>query len=210
MKISSNGLNLIKKFEGCRLTAYKCFSHEKYYTIGYGHYGADVKKGSRITQEDADKLLLSDIARFEKAVNKISQVKGLQNAYDALVSFTYNCGEGNLKTLCNGRDLRTISDKITLYNKSGGAVVTGLVKRRNEEKALILKDLDKESAAEYYKACGSGYNSIVDALKSIGVDSSYKNRKNIAIANGITGYSGKPNENISMLILLKQGRLRKV
>ena len=47
MKISSNGLNLLKRFEGCRLTAYKCFSHEKYYTIGYGHYGADVKEGQR-------------------------------------------------------------------------------------------------------------------------------------------------------------------
>ena len=46
MNVSENGLNIIRKYEGCRLTAYKAVSTEKYYTIGYGHYGADVKKGS--------------------------------------------------------------------------------------------------------------------------------------------------------------------
>lgn len=210
MKISSNGLNLLKRFEGCRLTAYKCFSHERYYTIGYGHYGADVKEGQRITQAEADKLLLSDIARFEKAVNKIAQVKGKQNAYDALVSFTYNCGENNLKKLCEGRDLRTIADKIVLYNKSGGATVTGLVRRRNEERALILLDLGEDAGVSYYPKCNSKYNSIVDGLKSVGVDASYSNRKKIAGVNNIAGYTGKASENVALLTLLKQGKLRSV
>ena len=208
MKLSNNGLELIKKFEGCRLTAYKCFSHEKYYTIGYGHYGSDVKAGQTITQQQADELLRKDVARFEKAVNKIQQVKGLQNAFDALVSFTYNCGENNLHKLCDGRDLKTISDKIILYNKSGGATVTGLVKRRTEERALLMRDLTP--VVNCYPVCSSKYSSIVDALKSIGVDSTYKNRKKIATANGISNYTGKANENIALLNMLKKGSLRRV
>ena len=208
MKLSNNGLELIKKFEGCRLTAYKCFSHEKYYTIGYGHYGADVKAGQTITQQQADELLRKDVARFEKSVNKIQQVKGLQNAFDALVSFTYNCGEGNLKTLCDGRDLHTIADKILLYNKSGGVKITGLVKRRTEERALLMRDL--MPVVNCYPVCNQKYSSIVDALKSIGVDSTYKNRKKIATANGIGNYTGKANENIALLNMLKKGSLRRV
>ena len=208
MKLSNNGLELIKKFEGCRLTAYKCFSHEKYYTIGYGHYGADVKEGQTITQQQAVELLKKDVAKFEKAVNKIQQVKGLQNAFDALVSFTYNCGEGNLKTLCDGRDLHTIADKILLYNKSGGVKITGLVKRRTEERALLMKDL--RPVENCYPSCNSKYSSLVDALKSVGVDSTYKNRKKIATANGISNYTGKANENIALLNMLKKGSLRRV
>lgn len=208
MKLSDNGLELIKKFEGCRLTAYKCFSHEKYYTIGYGHYGADVKAGQTITQQQAVELLKKDVARFEKAVNKIQQVKGLQNAFDALVSFSYNCGEGNLKTLCDGRDLHTIADKILLYNKSGGVKITGLVKRRTEERALLMKDL--RPVENCYPSCSSKYSSLVDALKSVGVDSTYKNRKKIATANGISNYTGKATENIALLNMLKKGSLRRV
>lgn len=208
MKLSNNGLELIKKIEGCRLTAYKCFSHEKYYTIGYGHYGADVKEGMTITQAQADEYLKKDVSWCEKAVNKITQVKGLQNAFDALVSFTYNCGEGNLKTLCDGRDLHTIADKILLYNKSGGVKITGLVKRRTEERALLMKDL--RPVVNCYPICNSKYSSIVDALKSVGVDSTYKNRKKIATANGICNYTGKATENVALLNMLKKGSLRRV
>ena len=53
LKLSDKGLQLIKQFEGCRLKAYKCIITEKYYTIGYGHYGADVKKDMTITMEQA-------------------------------------------------------------------------------------------------------------------------------------------------------------
>ena len=63
MKTSNNGLLFIKRHEGCRLRAYKCFAHEKYYTIGYGHYGQDVKAGMTITQAQADELLKKDLAR---------------------------------------------------------------------------------------------------------------------------------------------------
>lgn len=145
MRTSERGLSLIKQFEGCRLTAYKCVSTEKYYTIGYGHYGADVKAGMKITQAQADAFLVADLEKFEKYVNNpvycpITASLN-QNQFDALISFTYNCGAGNLKTLCKGRTAAQIAEKITLYNKSGGKVLTGLVRRREKEKALFLEGM---------------------------------------------------------------------
>ena len=115
MKISQNGINLIKQFEGCRLTAYKPVPTEKYYTIGYGHYGADVAPGMKITQAQADAFLLSDLQKFENAVNATG-LKLNQNQFDALVSFTYNCGAGNLKKLVTGRTLPQIADAMLAYN----------------------------------------------------------------------------------------------
>ena len=135
MDISKAGLDLIKKYEGLRLTAYKPVSTEKYWTIGYGHYGADVKEGMTITQAQADAYLKQDCASAVKAVNAIGKDFN-QNQFDALVSFTYNCGAGNLRKLCNGRTIGEIGEKIVLYNKAGGVVLKGLVRRRSEEQAL--------------------------------------------------------------------------
>lgn len=139
LKTSSNGLALIKKFEGCRLTAYKAVSTEKYYTIGYGHYGSDVKAGMTITQAQADEYLKSDLAKFEKYVNAYGLSWINQNRFDALVSFVYNCGAGNLKTLLNNgkRTAAEVSAKFASYNKAGGKVLAGLTKRRAAEKALF-------------------------------------------------------------------------
>lgn len=135
MKTSDNGLNLIKKYEGLRLTAYKAVPSEEYYTIGYGHYGKDVTPGMKITKEQADKYLRSDVKSAENAVNKVKQ-KFNQNQFDALVSFTYNTGAGNLNKLTSGRSIEEIGNKITLYNKAGKKVLSGLVRRRNEEQKL--------------------------------------------------------------------------
>ena len=77
MNISDQGIALIKSFEGCRLTAYKAVSTEKYYTIGWGHYGADVKAGQTISQDEADALLLSDLQRFVKYTNTYTKSLGL-------------------------------------------------------------------------------------------------------------------------------------
>ena len=132
MKISSKGLAIIKKYEGCRLKAYRCPAGVP--TIGYGHT-AGVKMGQTITQAQADTYLKQDVAWAEKAVNNLK--KGFnQNQFDALVSFTYNCGIGNLTTLCKNRDITTIGEKIVLYNKANGKVLAGLKKRRLEEQAL--------------------------------------------------------------------------
>lgn len=138
MKISNNGLNFIKRFEGCRLTAYKCVKTEKYYTIGYGHYGEDVSSGMTISQAQADAFLAADLAKFEGYVNKTA-LSFNQNQFDALVSFTYNCGNGNLKRLVSGRTHTEIADAILLYDKSGGKKLGGLVKRRAAERELFNK-----------------------------------------------------------------------
>lgn len=138
MKLSENGINFIHKFETCQLRAYKALNTEEYYTIGWGHYGPDVSKNMIITKEKADELFSKDIAKFESAVNRLN-LKLNQNQFDALVSFTYNCGEGCLKTLVQGRTLEQIAQAILLYNKSGGKIIPGLVRRRNEEKQLFLK-----------------------------------------------------------------------
>lgn len=137
MKTSQNGINLIKQFEGCRLTAYKPVAAEKYYTIGYGHYGADVAPGMKITQAQADAFLVSDLQKFESAVNATG-LKLNQNQFDALVSFAYNCGAGNLKKLVTGRTLTQIADAMLAYNKGSGKVLPGLVRRRQAERTLFL------------------------------------------------------------------------
>lgn len=138
MKISQTGINLIKSFESCRLTAYKAVSTEKYYTIGWGHYGSDVTKGMKITQTKADALLVSDLAKFEAKVNKYqSKYNFNQNQFDALVSFAYNVGSIDGITANGTRTIAQISAKFTAYNKSGGKVLAGLTKRRNAEKKLF-------------------------------------------------------------------------
>ena len=139
MKISNAGLNLIMKYEGCRLKAYKPVSTEKDWTIGYGHCGKDVTQGMVITHADAIKLLQKDISKFENIVNK-KNLNLTQNMFDSLVSFTYNCGEANLDKLIYNRSLKQIADAMLKYNKAGGRTLSGLVKRRNEERALFLKD----------------------------------------------------------------------
>jgi len=137
------GLTLIKQFEGCRLKAYKPFAYEKFWTIGWGHYGADVAEGQTITQAQADALLVTDLKKYEKYVLDAAYcpitAKLTQNQFDALVSFTYNCGSGCLKTLCKGRTAAQIAEKLPLYNRSGGKAVAGLTRRRLAEQALFNK-----------------------------------------------------------------------
>lgn len=140
MKISEQGIALIKSFEGCRLAAYKAVSTEKYYTIGWGHYGADVKAGQTITQGEADALFLSDVQQFVKYTNHYTaSLKLNQNQFDALVSFCYNAGPGTLKKLVSGRMPEEIAEHFSDYCKSGGKFLKGLVQRRQQEKELFCK-----------------------------------------------------------------------
>lgn len=137
LSISNNGLSLIKQFEGCRLTAYQ--DSIGIWTIGYGHTSG-VAKGQTITQIQADQYLKADCANAERAVNQYhSKYRWNQNQFDALVSFTFNCGSGNLKKLLNNgqRTIAQISAKIPAYNKAGGKVLRGLVNRRAAEKELF-------------------------------------------------------------------------
>lgn len=139
MNLSQSGLNLIKKWEGCRLSAYKCPSGK--WTIGYGHT-TGVTSGLTCIQSQADAWLLSDCQTAVNAVNKWDTTYHWnQNQFDALVSFTFNCGVGNLKTLLkNGaRSIAQIEQYLPQYNKSNGKKLQGLVNRRNEELELFCR-----------------------------------------------------------------------
>ena len=137
MKTSQRGIDMIKRYEGLRLNAYKPVSTEKYWTIGYGHYGPDVAPNMVITHAQAEAYLRADLEKFEKAVDALGNWN--QNQHDALVSFAYNCGSGNAQKLCKNRTPQQIADCIPLYNKAGGKVLAGLTRRRNEERALFLE-----------------------------------------------------------------------
>ena len=144
MKTSDKGIALIKSFEGCVLTAYKCPSGV--WTIGYGHTSG-VKKGQTITQAQAEEFLKADLVKYENYV-KNKKLSLNQNQFDALVSFTYNCGAGNLTTLVKGRTLKQIADALLLYNKSNGKVLAGLKRRREAERALFLTAVEEKHTAE--------------------------------------------------------------
>jgi len=147
--IGTAGLALIKQFEGCRLTAYKPVPTETYWTIGWGHYGPDVREGQTITQAQADAMLAADCQRFADAVDNpaycplTAQLNA--NQRDALISFTFNCGVGCLKTLCKGRTLPQICTAMALYNKSNGKPLAGLTRRRKAEQELFNTPIGKET-----------------------------------------------------------------
>lgn len=141
MTVSDRGVELIAKYEGCRLEAYKCPAGV--WTIGYGHT-AGVQPGHTLPSREAAKTLLKeDLKKYGGYVNSCVK-KGLitfplnQNQFDALTSFCYNCGNGSLQKLVSGRDAATVADKLLAYNKGGGKVLAGLTKRREEERALFL------------------------------------------------------------------------
>lgn len=139
MKIGQVGIDLIKKYEGCRLEAYLCPAGK--WTIGWGHT-VGVYQGQTITQEEADRIFLNDIQVYVKAVNKyVDKYNFTQNQFDALVSFAYNCGTGalaNVMSCCNTK--QEIADECKLYVKGNGVTLPGLVKRRQEEYDLFVKD----------------------------------------------------------------------
>jgi lysozyme len=139
MHISQKGLDLIKSFEGLRLSAYKCPADV--WTIGYGTT-AGVKPGQTITKERAEELLREDVKRFEAQVLRLAKVPLTQGQFDALVSFTYNLGAGNLSNstllrLLNAGDYKGAAAQFDRWTKAGGKELPGLVRRRAAERALF-------------------------------------------------------------------------
>lgn len=135
MHISTNGLNIIKKYEGCRLEAYR--DPVNVWTIGYGHTKG-VKPGQKITAAQADAYLREDVKWAEAAVNKYMKIYNFnQNQFNALVSFALNIGSIDQLTANGTRTIGTIANKIPLYNKAGGKVLAGLMRRRAEEQKLF-------------------------------------------------------------------------
>lgn len=149
----TEGLDLIKYFESCKLTAYECPTSQarktnKFWTIGWGNTvyedGSKVKPSDKISQERADSLFLIIVADFEKQVKKLSKAKLNDYQLAALTSFAYNCGIANLKTSTllkkvNANDFVGASQEFGKWTKSNGKVLNGLVTRRKKEAALFMQ-----------------------------------------------------------------------
>lgn len=139
MKMSNNGLELLKHFEGLRLEAYR--DPAGVWTNGYGHT-KDVHAGDRCTPQQALEWLLEDVEGSEYVVNKVVQVPLNQNQFDALVDFVYNLGSGNfqkstLLKLLNAGEYAGAAKEFPRWNYAGGKVLPGLTARRNAERELF-------------------------------------------------------------------------
>lgn len=140
MKVSNNGINLIKRFEGLELKAYK--DSVGILTIGYGHTHA-VKAGDAITGEQADAFLREDLQVAELTINTNVKVKLTQGQFDALASFVFNLGSGNFvkSTLIrklNAGDYTGAADEFGKWVNAGDKKLPGLVKRRAAEREVFL------------------------------------------------------------------------
>lgn len=102
-------------------------------------------------------------------------------------------------------------DDCTIYNreKMASAIVKGITGETTTKASPKVDTPKINNSVSYFKKCDSKYKSFVDGLKSIGVNSSYTNRKKIALLNGISDYKGTESQNIKLLGLLKNGKLRK-
>lgn len=155
MKLSDEGLRLIKSFEGyhTRLkdgscAAYLCPAHVP--TIGYG-CTEGVKLGMVWSEEEAEAAFRRELAKFEDAVSRSVTIEINQNEADALISLAYNIGAGafsksNLLRRLNKGDRAGAAKAFHLWNKGGGRVLPGLVSRRAREAALFLKPVEKPEA----------------------------------------------------------------
>lgn len=147
MKTSDNGIRLIQEFEGLRLTSYLCSAGVS--TIGYGatyyHDGSKVKLGQTITRDQANQMLKEHLKEFESSlIGLLNTTKVNQNQFDALVSFNYNLGPTNLAksqllrfVKLNPNDPK-IAAEFLKWNRAGGEVSTGLVRRRKKEAQLYF------------------------------------------------------------------------
>ena len=139
-RINPAGLALIKAFEGCELTAYKCPADV--WTIGYGSTGPHVTPGKRITEAEAEVLLLDDLERFEAGVAKLAP-KATDNQFAAMVSLAFNVGLSNfggstLLRLHNAGDHDGAARQFARWNRAAGKVLPGLTRRRAAEAALYI------------------------------------------------------------------------
>jgi lysozyme len=140
IETSQAGIDLVKRWEGCKTKAYRCPAGV--WTIGYGHTEG-VNSSMWISYDKAEEFLKQDLQRFEKAVKTLVTVPINQNQFDALVSFTYNVGAkafGNstLLSLLNQKKYLPASDQFLRWTKAGSKTLPGLVLRRSEERDLFL------------------------------------------------------------------------
>ena len=139
METSNEGISLIQKFEGCELEAYQCSAGV--WTIGYGHT-KDVVEGMTITKEQAEQMLVDELHEYENYINEYVTVALSQNQFDALVSWVYNLGPANLKAstmlkVLNSGKYEDVPAQMKRWNKAGGKVLEGLIRRREAEACLF-------------------------------------------------------------------------
>lgn len=156
MTISDAGLALVKEFEGLFLEAYLCPADV--WTIGYGHTKT-VSPGMEITEKQADALLRADMQWASAAVRQNVDVELTQSQFDALVSFTFNCGSGalqksTLRKVLNQKNYEGVPAQLMRWQRGGGRVLAGLTRRRRAECAL-WRNLDNKSSTEPEKMAQS-------------------------------------------------------
>ena len=140
MKTGNKGIELIKHFEGCELEAYKCPAGV--WTIGYGHIKG-VHEGMTITEHQAEEMLKSELHEYEGYINDYVTVPLNQNQFDAMVSWVYNLGGGNLRAstllkVLNAGEYDGVPAQMLRWNKAGGKVLEGLTRRRQAEADLFV------------------------------------------------------------------------
>ena len=147
MRLSDDGLELIKSHEGLRLEAYPDpGTGGEPWTIGYGSTG-NVQPGDVIDQQEAERLLRDDVTSAEQCVERHVDVALEQYEFDALVSFVFNVGCGNFSAstmlkLINAGNKRAAAAQFGRWNKAAGKTMAGLVRRRQAEKELFLMKAD--------------------------------------------------------------------
>ena len=139
MNIGTKGLEMIKHFEGLELNAYQCAAGV--WTIGYGHT-KDVQQGMVISEDTANEMLVEELNEYENYINTLVTVELNQNQFDAMVSWVYNLGGGNLKAstllkVLNAGDYAGVPAQMMRWNKAGGKVLEGLTRRRQAEADLF-------------------------------------------------------------------------
>lgn len=201
MKISDKGLAIIKEFEGYarKLPNGDCTAYQDYLgngkydisTIGWG-CTEGVKMGDVWTVAQAEEGLKREISKFEDAVLRLCKFTPTQNQFDALVSFTYNVGEGALAKstvlrLANTGDFQGASRAFLMWNKAQGVTLAGLTRRRNMEAALFLEaplatNEMPSQVDEPSEGFGSGTTSVLNNTQSTVAAG--------GLGTGILGYFG--------------------
>ena len=222
MKISEKGLALIKEFEGCQLTAYQ--DEVGVWTIGYGITNADksitgttIKKGLKITKEKAEEWLRECLnKRYAPLISKYDTRYGWnQNEFDALVSFAFNIGSIDQLTANGSRSKSVISNKLLEYNKAGGKVYAGLMRRRKAERDLFLTPVPKREPVEderrrepgvayFAELKNKAVTNITEFLHNRGIGAGKPNLSKIASLN-----ADSPEVKAALFKLAQKGLLKK-
>ena len=136
MSYSKQGLALTERFESCRLTAYQDI--RGIWTCGWGHVGPEVVEGFTMTQDEADSQLVMDTLHATNTVNRLVTAPLSQSEFDAVVDLVYNIGSGNfagstMLKLLNAGDMSNAVLEFDKWDRAGGQVVAGLLRRREAE-----------------------------------------------------------------------------